>query len=589
MGGAFHNSLCHMREFLSDTLVHLHFCALSVDHLHGRCLHLQRATDKYFSDAESITDGYGTPMFLKPIFQCDLVNEYSGFTDYGLVNGTAYNLGNNTGIQHYFRDDNVQNGRTYYYAIVAYDYGAPDIGPGISPSENNTVIDIDEYDNIRGIGKNIAIVTPKADAAGYLDPEIIVDSLKNMLIGTGTILPTIASRSQIKFGNKYRMIFDLDTAYNELNRPTYYANPGFTIINKSTGQEIYRESPISELTNHANFRGTNLVYDESTDIWSMNTEVITDVFEGLQLNILQTYITPTLDTTNTRWIDNNQSGEMNITITSRESKLFPWDCEIVFTDDISYTSMVENPLGIYDEFDNRLWFPNRIILGQSFKFQVINKSILDENGNYTLMDLVVQDYIGPSWTFDQEYKLENDRILVGQIDTSNQWLGTSFIIDFLNIDSMSYPEPGSRYAINWERNFWNTDTFEFSIDSSSQVTLNNLKSDINKVRVVPNPYVGTNAMEEAVINPFLNQPRRLMFTNIPAQCQITVFTTSGVKVKTILVDGSIGLDNGIVHWDLLNEEGLEVAAGMYIYHVQPTFSNERLNDIEVIGKFAIIK
>ena len=29
---------------------------------------LFRATDKYFSDAEVITDGYGTPTFMKPIF-----------------------------------------------------------------------------------------------------------------------------------------------------------------------------------------------------------------------------------------------------------------------------------------------------------------------------------------------------------------------------------------------------------------------------------------------------------------------------------------------------------------------------------------
>ena len=550
---------------------------------------LFRSTDKYFSDSELITDGYGTPMFLKPIFQCDLIDEYIGFTDYGLVNGTAYNLGNNTGIQHYFKDENVQNGRTYYYAIVAYDYGAKDIGPGISPSENNTVIDIDEYDNIRGIGKNIAIVTPKADAAGYLDPEIIVDSLNNMLIGTGSIHLEIAARNQIKFGNKYSITFDFDTAYNAFNRPKYYTNPGFRVYNETSGKEIYRESPIFELTNHANYRGSNLIYEENDDIWMMNTGVMTDVFEGLQLNISQIHTTPVIDSVNTRWMDEEQSGEMNITITSRESKLFPWDCEIVFTDDISYISKVETPLGIYDEFDNRLWFPNRIILDQTFKFYVINKSILDEQGNYTLMDMVVQDYIGPSWTFDQEYKLENDRILVGQIDTSNQWLGTSFIIDFLNIDSAFYPESGSRYAIKWERNFWKTDTFEFSIDSSRQVTLSNLKTDIQKIRVVPNPYVGTNAMEEAVINPYLNQPRKLMFTNIPSRCQITIFTSSGVKVKTILVDGNNRLDNGMVHWDLLNEEGLEVAAGMYLYHVRPEFTNEILNSAEMIGKFAIIK
>ena len=45
----------------------------------------------------------------------------------------------------------------------------------------------------------------------------------------------------------------------------------------------------------------------------------------------------------------------------------------------------------------------------------------------------------------------------------------------------------------------------------------------------------------------------------------------------------------MVHWDLLNEEGLEVAAGMYLFHVKPNYPNNTLNNEEIIGKFAIIK
>ncbi|MGY8755499.1 MAG: hypothetical protein ACKVIR_07390 [Candidatus Poseidoniales archaeon] len=550
---------------------------------------LFRSTDKYFSDSEVITDGYGTPMFLKPIFQCDLIDEYSGFTEYGLVNGASYNLGDNTGIQHFYKDENVQNGRTYYYAIVAYDYGAPDIGPGIAPSENNTVIDIDEFDNIRGAGKNVAIVTPKTNAAGYVDPTISIDSLKNNILGTGIIEPNIASRSELKPGNEYIITFDFDTAYNELNRPIYFSNPGYSVFNKTTGQIVYKENSIDELNpNRTNFPGKNLIYNESTDTWSLNNIVLSDVFEGLQLKISQNSTIPTLDSLNTGWITTNL-GDINITISSRESKLIPWDCEIVFTSGTSYTSQVESPLNIYDEFDNRLWFPNRIILGQSFPFYVINKSILDENGNYTLMDLVVQDYQGSSWGLDQEFNIQNDRILVGQVDSLNKWQGTSFIMDFFNIDSIDYPKTGSRYAISWERNFWDTDTFQFSLDSFENISPEKISSDLKKVRVVPNPYVGTNAMEEAVINPYLNQPRKVMFTNIPSKCEITIFTPSGVKVKTISVNNDYNSDDGIVHWDLLNEEGLEIAAGMYLFHLKPNFSDNVLNRKEVIGKFAIIK
>ena len=55
-----------------------------------------------------------------------------------------------------------------------------------------------------------------------------------------------------------------------------------------------------------------------------------------------------------------------------------------------------------------------------------------------------------------------------------------------------------------------------------------------------------------------------MFTNVPEDCVITIFTPSGVKVKTIRKNNFSG---GMVQWDLLNEEGLEIAAGMYLYHL----------------------
>ena len=550
---------------------------------------LFRSTDKYFSDAEVITDGYGTPMFLKPIYQCDLINEYNGFTDYGMVNGTAYNLGDNTGIKHYFKDENIDNGRTYYYAIVAYDYGAPDIGPGISPSENTTVIDIDEYDNIRSIGKNVAIVTPQTTPAGYKDPDILIDSLNTNLIGTGQINPTIVSREQLVPGTEYHITFNFDTIFTDNNPPrkSLYTTPGFKVFNKTSNNIVYNESPLYELTGQPNFSGSNLIYDEDQNYWNMNNEIISDIFEGIQISIEQSYLTPTIDSANTGWLGSNV-GDMNITLTTRESKLLPWNCEIVFTsEENAYQSQVQSYSGsIYNEFDQKLWFPDiHILKDQVFSFYVINKTILDENGNHTYMDMVVQDYPGPDGR-DGVFNIYDDRIHVGQIDSLNKWQGTSFIIDFFNTDSNFFPQPGSRYAIDWNRNFWYGDTFKFTIDSLNTINNADLKNDLEKVKVVPNPYVGTNSMEEAVINPFLNQPRKIMFTNVPGDCIITIFTPSGVKVKTINKnDGT----KGMVHWDLLSEEGLEVAAGMYLYHIKPNFSNKSLNQYEHVGKFAIIK
>ena len=69
------------------------------------------------------------------------------------------------------------------------------------------------------------------------------------------------------------------------------------------------------------------------------------------------------------------------------------------------------------------------------------------------------------------------------------------------------------------------------------------------------------------------------------RCTIHIFTVSGVLVDRIQVNNSI--DNGQTEWDLLTNEGLEIAAGMYIYHVRSDITG--LEGQEKIGKFAVIK
>ena len=102
------------------------------------------------------------------------------------------------------------------------------------------------------------------------------------------------------------------------------------------------------------------------------------------------------------------------------------------------------------------------------------------------------------------------------------------------------------------------------------------------IKVVPNPYVMTNMMETQVSNPFLNQRRRLLFTHIPADCMIRIFTVSGVLVDVINVHNEP--DNGIIHWDMLTRENLEIAAGMYIFQVESEITGDTM-----LGKFAVIK
>ena len=526
-----------------------------------------RATDKYMADPEIITDGYGTPTFKKPIYQCDLIDEYSGFTDFGLVNGTGYNLGNNSGITHIFVDNTVQNGRTYYYAVVAYDFGAPDIGPGISPSENNTVIELDEYENIRSIGKNIAIVTPHQRAAGYIPPEVEIE--ESNTIGTGIVSPLIRAQGSLNKGHDYVISFDIDTVatISGYDYGIQYATSGINVHDLTLGELVYSE-------NATKFIGNNLVYRDTVDYWTLNpnTNISSDVFAGLQYQVSDYVEIPEYSYENSGWI--NGSGIMRVTPSMSEGIKMPWTYRIVFTDNDNEYVGIATSGTVRDE--NGSSIGSSKINNQAVNFYIQNTSFVNESGSYDLMDIVIHD-VNDNDVFD----LYEDRIFVGAT-VGTRWRATAFVLDFQLSTETTIPNSGDVYQVDWKRPFFKTDSIRFSVNFIEDLDTEALSSSMDDIRVVPNPYVMSNMMEEAVTNPYLNQRRKIIFTNIPAQCNIKIFTVSGVLVDEIKVNNSP--ENGLIHWDMLTRESLEIAAGMYIYHVEASETGDTK-----IGKFAVIK
>ena len=528
-----------------------------------------RATDKYFSDAEVITDGYGTPMFMKPIFQCDIKDGKFGFTDFGLVNGTGYNLGSDTGISHVFVDENVMNGRTYYYGLVAYDYGAPNIGPGISPSENNVVVELNEAEEVRSVGKNVAIVTPFKNAAGYIPPDITINQSNTS--GGGVVTPSVLARSSIKKSHQYKVTFGIDTV---ANLPKYdygliYTTNSITVTDKNENAVVYQDSP-------EKFTGSNLINIDSLGYWTLKTDAPfdTDVFDGLQLNIDMPYETGTFDFANSGWVTG--SGILRVVPSIRESSYMPWDYDIIFSSNSTiYTTTTKSKSGFKDALDARI-STNQILLGQSFDFYVKNETLVKPDGNHVLMDMVVYD-VNSNGVYDKY----EDKVLVGGMNDNGRWAGTVFVIDFNLASSATYPRSDDIFRVKFSRPFWKDDFIEFTVNTYEGINADSLSKTMDEIRVVPNPYVATNVMEPAVSNQFLNQRRQLMFTNIPAKAVLKIFTISGILIKEIKIKNSP--ERGIIHWDMLTKEGLEIAAGMYLYHVEAETGEEK------IGKFAVIK
>ena len=385
-------------------------------------------------------------------------------------------------------------------------------------------------------------------------------------------MPTVLARNSIKKDHRYQVSFGIDTI---ATLPKYdyglaYATKSITVTDLNDDLIVYQENPTK-------FVSTNLVKNDSLDYWTLNTTApfSTDVFDGIQLNVDMPFGQGVYDYANSGWVQGN--GIMRVVPTIRESSYLAWDYHIIFSSDPSvYTSTTSIKTGIRDADDNRIP-TNEILLGQSFGLYVKNETLIKPDGNHVLMDMVVHD-VNKNGVFDKS----EDKIIVGGMGQDGKWAGTAFIIDFNLASTETYPKSDDIFLVKFSRPFWKDDYLTFTVNSYGDIDADSLSKTMDKIRVVPNPYVATNVMETAVSNQFLNQRRKLMFTNIPAQAVIKIFTISGVLVDELKVNNSP--EKGIVHWDMLTREGLEIAAGMYFYHIESIVTGD-----ETIGKFAVIK
>ncbi|MBN1433264.1 fibronectin type III domain-containing protein [Candidatus Fermentibacterales bacterium] len=100
------------------------------------------------------------------------------------------------------------------------------------------------------------------------------------------------------------------------------------------------------------------------------------------------------------------------------------------------------------------------------------------------------------------------------------------------------------------------------------------QSNLDNVRVVPNPYRGSVSWEQTYFD-------KIAFTGLPAMCDIYIYTLGGDHVAT-LEHRSYGGDSGTEFWDLVSRNDQEVMSGLYVFRIET-------EDDHYIGKFAIIK
>ncbi len=145
-----------------------------------------------------------------------------------------------------------------------------------------------------------------------------------------------------------------------------------------------------------------------------------------------------------------------------------------------------------------------------------------------------------------------------------------------------YPQAGDKFMIYTVKPFADGDYFGFKTKAMS-VNNSTANKALSKISVVPNPYIATASWEPRSLYPTGRGTRQISFTNLPAKCTIRIYTVAGALVKTLHKDNT-NLDNGgAITWDLVSDDGMDIAYGLYLFHVDaPSIGS-------YIGKFAIIK
>jgi len=130
--------------------------------------------------------------------------------------------------------------------------------------------------------------------------------------------------------------------------------------------------------------------------------------------------------------------------------------------------------------------------------------------------------------------------------------------------------------------FLNDDVFEFETGRGAEIDNISGEADMDKIAVVPNPYMVTNLLEPK--NPLITSGRGeriIQFIHLPQKCTIRIYNLRGYLVDTIKHDGD--MDDGMEKWDLVSKDGIDIAFGIYIYHVEAEGLGNK------IGRFAVIK
>jgi hypothetical protein len=508
---------------------------------------IYRSTDPGFNDMTAITDQFGSVAYLNPLVQFDLDDGIKGSATVP-VRGIHFWLGDDTGLRHIWVDSTAQNGQKYYYAITSYDMGSDSLG--IAPTECSKYISITP-DGTVDKGKNVAIARPEAPSAGFVPSQL--DSLRLLVrpegfgTATGKIEFSVLNPDSLKDGHKYRVTFE-DTLINKnisgVPRLTY-TTKNFTLTDMTVNHTLIQQS-------------TQLGY-------SFDQPIV----DGIQLKFYGDSVLA-LDANRSGW--NRQDIQDYIFVPYRVSK------ETTIPEAADYQiEFGEVGMDTSDTYVRS----NKELPAIPVNFKVF-KIYPSENGDVKVESKFAfreQDGAdGQFSAFSDQRKITDEIIIL----SDDKIPGFQFSLDRTAFDSLkTLPGPGDWVMLQLQKPFMHQDVFEF-VAKNARIDEGLAKSQMNRIKVVPNPYIVANSWEPQ--NPYSSGrgPRELHFTHLPPKCTIKIFNVRGHLVATIDHE-TPSIEDGTEIWDMLSNDKMDIAYGIYIYHIDAGKSGQK------IGKFAVIK
>ena len=611
----------------------------SRDPIHGYDFagyNIYRGTDHGLSDAYTITDAQGNPTLYKPIAQFNLANDgWFGNHPVETENGIHFFMGEDdvTGLKHSYTDNSVVNGQIYYYAVVSFDHGD---SLDIAPSECSW--EFEEYPPHSAIyypTVNTAIITPQAPASGYVAPQIADNGIEHKGTATGNVSINFLDPENVKDGHTYKLSFDDSTSAADT---TFYFWDTSYILSERLPVSIryqyiawdtttYPPTPIDSIKwTTINLSNQYVLDNDKFQLFNADSSKLFPRDSTLyELDAVKGWVI-IKDTTelpvnekyyvkyqyyliaNSPYLDGNDSNPYvdGLKITVKSDDLAPDNAGSVFLEGNSNYKTIVNKYtnqGIAVPIDYLIFLTDTIaaydIQNKPSKFYVWNMTdsvesefvFTDSNGDSVISDgdaviPIIRINNRPKGTWQAKFIAPRDSIVMrdslnadGYPVNNKEGDVIRIPVDTIFVQKIP-PKAGDIFLIHCLKPFSHKDSYTFTT-KRSYISKESAKSNLDKIAVVPNPYVAASEWE---IKPNLisgRGDRLLYFIHLPTKCTIRIYTLAGELVQKLEHDSHY--EDGSEAWNLLSKSNMDIAYGIYIYHVDAPEVGEH------IGKFAVIK